>query len=84
MQYLLSKEEFDLLKEQANGHRINATNALQAFCTRVADELPVSGWHAEGDAKRPWGCILTKEHKWVCDECPSKDVCPYEHKEWSK
>ena len=84
MQYILTEAEYDNLLDTAKKASKSDTANLQAFCTRVANELPVyCGW---GDAlKRPWMCVLTEKKKeWYCDSCPARAVCPSEHKKWSK
>lgn len=72
------------LRKSAVAVELEANAKLQAFCTRVANELPIAGWHAHGEGLKPWGCILTAKHEWCCDSCPAKDICPYDAKEWSK
>jgi hypothetical protein len=79
--YILTQEEYDALeikKRQANSE---ATKILQDLCTRVANSEPVKeGWYAG----KPWGCILTKEEEWYCDDCPVQEVCPKNWKRYSK
>jgi len=54
---------------------------LQDLCTRVANNEPVKeGWYKG----KPWGCILTEEGEWYCDDCPVQDICPHDYKEWSQ
>jgi hypothetical protein len=81
MMYILTQEEYDALeikKRQANSE---ATKILQDLCTRVANSEPVKeGWYAG----KPWGCILTKEEEWYCDDCPVQEVCPKNWKRYSK
>lgn len=81
MKYILSQEEYDELVNRAANREKELEATLQALCTRVADSEPVKeGWYAG----KPWGCVLTKEHEWYCDDCPVKDVCPKKWKAWSK
>lgn len=91
MQYLLTDTEYNELVERGRYRKASLDANLQAFCTRIANELPISGWHANyggKDGKKPWGCIITEaktnNQDWYCDDCPSKEICPYEGKEWSK
>lgn len=85
MQYLLTEEEYAKLVEAAKVLKVRNKMALQAFCTRVANEMPVDWGWTPGDPKKPWGCILTSEEgRWYCDSCPSQDLCPHEGKKWSK
>jgi hypothetical protein len=82
MQYLLSPEEWARLQDQVKAaKRLPTQEALQNFCTYVADNLVLTeGWYKG----KPWGCILTKSYEWYCDDCPARHVCPHEDKEWSK
>lgn len=81
MMYLLTQEEFDALQEKNRKITEDAQKVLQDFCTRVANNEPVKeGWYSDA----PWGCVLTVEHEWYCDDCPVQDVCPLENKPWSK
>lgn len=86
MQYLLTEVEFRELNQLAeSGIKSPTKDELQKFCTRVADEMPIRWTWGEGQlTPKPWGCILTATHEWYCDQCPAKDLCPHEHKEWSK
>lgn len=81
MKYVLSQEEYDELVNRGAKREKELKDTLQDLCTRVANIEPIKdGWMAE----KPWGCILTVEHEWYCDDCPVQDVCPRERKEWSK
>jgi len=86
MQYLLTQKEYnDLLKTKENGLS-SVRNTIQDLCTKVADHMPITwkwGDQRPGPVK-PWGCILSTEGEWYCDQCPVQKVCPYENKEWSK
>lgn len=83
MNYLLTQEEYDALRTRQSIHTTEQVQALQAFCTRAANEWPIKLW---GNAEATtWGCILTPESSpGYCDECPANEVCPHPHKEWSK
>lgn len=81
MMYVLTQEEFDALQEKKRKITEDSRKVLQDLCTRVANsELVKEGWYAG----KPWGCVLTVEHEWYCDDCPVQDVCPKEWKQWSK
>lgn len=81
MKYVLSQEEYDELVNRGAKREKALEATLQDLCTRVANSEPVKeGWYAG----KPWGCILSVEHEWYCDDCPVQDVCPREWKEWSK
>ncbi len=84
MMYILSQEELDDLRRQIKDKiKLPSQAKLQEFCSYVADNFLVPrGWFKG----KPWGCILTvnKDHEWYCDDCPAKDICPHEHKHWSK
>ena len=83
MQFLLSQEELDEQVKQAEAlERLPSIEDLQEFCTLVSNNMPVvaDGWK-KGEI---WGCILTVEREWYCDDCPAAKVCPYPNKHWSK
>lgn len=86
MQYLLSEAEYESLKHLAQvGREAPKENELQAFCTRVANEMPIRWTWGEGrENPKPWGCIITKKSEWYCDQCPAQELCPCQQKEWSK
>lgn len=82
MQYILTEEEFNALQKQVKAAKqLPSIEALQNFCTWIADTLVfMSGWRKG----KPWGCILSTNEEWYCDDCPARHVCPYESKSWSK
>ena len=82
MQYLLSEEEWKDIQEKLSIIRkLPDKKLLQKVCTEVSNNMLVQkGWY-KGKA---WGCILTVKEEWYCDDCPVKDICPHEYKEWSK
>lgn len=82
MQYILTQEELNALNERARrGEKAPNKKKLQALCTLVADNIPVKGGWMDG---KVWGCILSTKEEWYCDECPAREVCPYEYQSWSK
>lgn len=81
MKYILSQEEYDGLVNANKLYAQKYQDTLQDLCTRVANSEPVKeGWYAG----RPWGCVLTREDEWYCDDCPVTNVCPKPYKAWSK
>ena len=90
MQYLLSEDEFNQLRDKARiGAQcqdktvVNLTpKQLQALCTEIANTLPVVTWKSVDP--EPWGCMLTDDDEWYCDECPVQKLCPCNKKSWSK
>lgn len=82
MQYILSQEEMDeQLGKLAALERLPSVAELQKFCTFVAENLILtSGWR-KGHV---WGCILTTDREWYCDECTARKICPHPNKHWSK
>ncbi len=81
MKYILSQEEYDELVNRGAKREKELEATLQDLCTRVADnERLTQGWMTG----KPWGCVLTKEYEWYCDDCPVQDVCPKDWKSWSK
>jgi hypothetical protein len=86
MQFILTEAELTELHDKARNARAADTKKLQAFCTRVANELPVNwGWgDEEHPDPKPWGCILSTKEEWYCDTCPAQKVCPHKAKKWCK
>lgn len=82
MQYVLSQQEMDQQHEKVSAlERLPSVEELQKFCTFVSDNLKLTeGWKAG----QVWGCILSSEREWYCDDCPAEKVCPYQNKQWSK
>jgi hypothetical protein len=81
MMYILTQEEFDALQEKNRKITEEAQKVLQDLCTRVANSEPVKkGWYAG----KPWGCILSTDDEWYCDDCPVRKVCPHRYKRLSK
>ena len=85
MQILLTEKEYDKLISKNTDYKKKYKETLQKLCTEVALLKPIKlDWAPERDPA-PWGCILSKEnHSGYCDRCPVEEVCPNEHKEWSK
>lgn len=81
MMYVLSETEFDnVVKDRKQLKRLPTEDALLEFCKEAANIMPVKeGWYAG----KVWGCILTKTQRY-CDDCPAREVCPHDYKEWSK
>jgi len=86
MQYLLSEEEYKNLINNKQAYNADKNKKLQEFCTMVADNLPTTeSWFDKKVEPYKWGCILTQhDSEHVCDCCPAEEICPYEHKAWSK
>ena len=85
MQYILTEDEYNELKNRANVHKSQHRIIIQDLCTKLCNSMPVElSW--DKSVKRIWGCILSEgqnKHDY-CDECPCTTECPYEHKNWSK
>lgn len=84
MQYLLSQEEMDKARSEAELLRkLPTIEKLQKFCTFVSDNMVLTDGWRKGSA---WGCILSQENRrdWYCDDCPARQICPYPGKEFSK
>ena len=86
MQYILTQQEYDALRDGAKQRRDQETRDLQWLCTQAAMHIPVPGPNEPVASARPWGCILEPSHlnPIVCDDCPAKAVCPHDGKEWSQ
>lgn len=83
MQYILDQAEYDALKRQQEHSIKLSKDKLQALCTKIANEMPVAWGNGPADHK-PWGCILSDNIGWYCDDCPAQSICPYPYKEWSQ
>lgn len=82
MQYILSEEEMSAIRAKAALlEKLPSRETLQAVCTKVCNEVILPDGRRAGS---PWGCILTIDGEWYCDDCPVEVICPYEHKELSK
>lgn len=84
MQYLLTQEEYNELFSEKKRRTDQYQDNLQQFCTLAAMHRPI--YRIENGTTRPWGCILgpSKQTPVYCDECPSRRICPYKHKEFSQ
>ena len=88
MQYILSEEEYQALT--ATKQAVDK-NALLDLCRRAAKHIPISVSYGPGEnsgPEGPWGCILDTFQQGrgprYCDLCPSRHICPYDEKVWSK
>lgn len=84
MQYLLTAEEYTALLNANKKAAETAKETLQALCTEVANLKPIEVPWAKDMKPEPWGCYLSEDGPEYCDCCPVKDVCPCDHKSWSK
>jgi hypothetical protein len=86
MQYILTEEEYKELSKRWKELDDKFKSKLQEFCTRVSNEMLIKHPWDKTSPDITWGCILTGDNGefGVCDECPSVNVCPNEHKEFSK
>lgn len=82
MQYILSQEEYDeFIRIKAELKRLPTVQYLQDFCTYVANSIPMKRKYSD---PTPWICVLSTDEEHYCDGCPCVDICPLEHKGWSK
>ena len=86
MQFILTQQEYDALLREKRLRSDGEKAKLQALCTLAANHIPVLREWSPDVAPAPWGCILgpLSPRPEYCDECPAKDVCPHDGKEWSK
>lgn len=86
MQYILSEEEYKELQRQAKRPQLVTISKakLQTLCTKIANEMPISVSWNKPRPPEPWGCILTQDYEYYCDECPVQTICPHDDKSWSK
>lgn len=85
MQYLLTEEEYNSLKNGIENNRIEIYDTIQELCVQVAELKPVLFWGRE--EPEIWGCCKHSDNEnnyGYCDECPAQSACPDEHKLWSK
>jgi len=83
MQYILTEEEINDLRNKKEKWDEAEKEELQNLCTLAAEHIPVLFDWTTPVSKGILGCILNKTTGY-CDECPSQEVCPYPHKSWSK
>lgn len=91
MQYILTQEEYDKLRSTQKRAIDMDTKKLQALCTKIANEMPVTRTWNKADHS-PWGCIIHEDDAdpehfdnfGYCDQCPVQEICPYKFKEYSK
>ena len=86
MQILLTTDEYDRLRGESAARARAAADRLQKVCTLAAEHVPVTlTWGPWAETPQPWGCILTRGTKTeYCDECPVREECPCQAKQWSK
>lgn len=88
MQYILTQAEYDDLRRAQGVLDTAKKAALQKLCTDAANWIPVPRPWAHGDkTPAPWGCILdesSQNHSGYCDDCPARNICPHDDKEWSQ
>lgn len=87
MQYILTQEEYVAMKQRQEVSLNLSKTKLQQLCTNIADNMPVKVNWRESAHPTPWGCIITyaaKGEEHYCDECPVREICPREYKEYSK
>ena len=86
MQYLLTQQEYDALHREKRLRTDAQTAELQKLCTLAAQHIPIVLEWRRDKPPSPWGCILgpREQNPGYCDDCPSKQVCPHDGKEWSQ
>jgi hypothetical protein len=72
MQYILTEEEYNTLKNAVNDKRVDFDTQLLEFCMSYAENLP---------KQSPHGCIIMKTARY-CSNCPVKSICPCKYKEY--
>lgn len=86
MQYILTEEEYQKLLHERAEKKLAKTKQMQALCTKIANEMPViRPWQKRNEPATPWGCMLDEPGNiGYCDECPVKEICPYDGKVFSQ
>lgn len=89
MQYILSEEEYQQLKQAPLLIQQEKEKVIMELCRRVANSENVKvSWRKYDESKgivpEPWGCIHDQENEWYCDQCPVRKICPEKYKNLSK
>ncbi|MFN4121309.1 hypothetical protein [Acidovorax sp.] len=87
MQYILTQEEYDALRRDQGVRVTNRKAELQKLCTDAANHIPIVRDWAPNEPPAPWGCILDEgspNYRGYCDDCPAKQICPHDGKEYSQ
>lgn len=88
MQYILSQEEYDALRQEQRAQLRGKKKELQKLATDAANHIPVvPHWAPKHTQPEPWGCILNTDadrNPGYCDACPAEIVCPHDDKEFSQ
>jgi len=86
MQYILTADEYRELQTTALIAKAKVVGVVQDLCTRVADNEPIILRDADGTIhEQTVGCMLScEDDEGVCDNCPVQNVCPCDHKTYSK
>jgi len=88
MQYLLSEEEYNELKDKSYLLSKETKEKLFKVCQLACNNVPVHvSWADEDNEDEPWMCIISGAGNVCdsyCDECPVQKECPYDNKQWSK
>lgn len=85
MKYLLDQEEYDALLRKAELKGLALKKTIQDLCIKVAVHMPIiRDWDKDRNPPEPSGCVIENPKQIYCDDCPVSNVCPREHKEWSK
>ena len=85
MQYVLTQEELDELKNKRDKDNFDHMKGVQTICTNLANHMPIKFW--DNDEAKIWGCIKGDADggngHGYCDECPARGLCPAQ-KHYSK
>lgn len=90
MQYLLSEEEMEEIRQQQKELRsipVGGRHLLEGLtnvCRMVATTMIPTQYTARSGARdKPHGCIHVDKSARYCDKCPVSGICP-QTKQWSK
>lgn len=83
MEYILTEEEYDNLKQASKQAKLRPEETINALCKEVATwkQIKIEGLNYLAS----YGCIQNDiNNPEVCDECPVESICTYQHKEFSQ
>jgi hypothetical protein len=84
MQYILIEEEYKALKQKPLDIKKEADKIIADLCQVVADWQTIENPYYPEDGLEPHCCIRSVSYEHCCGRCPVKDICTYNHKEWSQ
>jgi hypothetical protein len=82
--YILTEVEYKALCKSKALKKLKNTEQMQELCSRIANNMPIKWTWGDGKTTpEPWGCKLTTDFEWYCDQCPVVSICPSDKQEFS-